>query len=262
VDELAAAVAFDRGLRVRAAERLIAVPGGVAVLHDRLRRLHHLNALLLDAPLKVEAEAIADTADRILGHLPHRHVVVDDAVAAADLEPQFRRAGWTCERIVYMVLRRPPDRQARAGLAVELSGTALRDLECRIGVEEERVKGWPPGAAAVVGAGMEALRRSTTSRTFAAGEDGELAALCTMFIDDGVAMLDNVGTLIAHRGRGLARAAISAAISAAQSAGCRDVLVAADADDWPQQLYERMGFDPLGTQVQLTLWATGEQDPT
>jgi GNAT superfamily N-acetyltransferase len=256
-ERLVQAVAFERILRMRAAQRVIDVRGGVAVLHDDLSRLHHLNALLFDAPLGDGGEAIRELADRHLGHLPHRHVVLDDGPAAERLAPDFESAGWTVERIVYMALGSEPDRPPRGGVAVELPCERLRDLERQIDEEEELARGWPPGAAEVVSAGMDVLRTGTAARSFAAGENGQLAAMCTLFVDDGVAMLDNVGTLVAYRRRGLARAAISAAVSAAQASGCREILVSADADDWPRQLYARMGFTPLGTQVAFTLWAVG-----
>jgi GNAT superfamily N-acetyltransferase len=263
VDErLAQALAFERGLRMRAARRTIPLPGGVVVLHDPLRRLHHLNALLLDTPLPEDADshALIALADDCLDHLPHRHVVLDDGAAAERLQPDFLAAGWSAERILFMALGRDPDRPARSELAREVSGDPLRDLERRIDEREEHARGWPPGSAEVVSAGAEALRAGTRARCFGAGEDGELVSSCTLFLRGRVAMLDNVGTLAPYRGRGLARAVVSAAVDAARADGCELIVVPADADDWPRQLYERIGFEPLGTQVAFTLWAVGDPE--
>ena len=56
----------------------------------------------------------------------------------------------------------------------------------------------------------------------------------------------DVGTLPAHRRRGLARAVIVAAARAARAGRPELVMVTADADDWPRELYARLGFEPLG----------------
>ena len=122
---------MERAIRARAAERSIELPGGAAVLHDGLRRLHHLNALILDAPLRedTDAGAIMALAERHLAHLPHRHVVLDDGPAAERLAPDFERAGWTVERVLYMALAGDPgpDRHGN-GAAVEVESARLREL--------------------------------------------------------------------------------------------------------------------------------------
>jgi GNAT superfamily N-acetyltransferase len=81
--------------------------------------------------------------------------------------------------------------------------------------------------------------------------------MCTLFLDpdlDGVriAMVENVGTLPQYRERGLAKAAVSAAVAAAEDWGAELITVPADADDWPQLLYHRLGFEPVGTQLNFT----------
>ena len=44
----------------------------------------------------------------------------------------------------------------------------------------------------------------------------------------------------------MARAVVLRAIDAAREAGARNVFIVADEDDWPQRLYERLGFDRIG----------------
>ena len=252
---LATALAFDRSLRVRGAARTITLPHGVVVLHDGLRPVHHLNSVMLDAPLGLDAGAVIELADRWLGTLRHRHVVLDDADAAIAAAPEFERAGWYMQRTVFMALRAEPDQPARAGLAREVDLAALRELELRL-FEEEPPLGADSSFAARSVQAMDALRHGTLARGFAAGENGELASACTLFLErdyGGAALLDNVGTLLAHRRRGLARAAVTAAIDMARSVACDPIVIPADPDDWPTELYARMGFEPVGTQVSFTL---------
>jgi GNAT superfamily N-acetyltransferase len=66
-------------------------------------------------------------------------------------------------------------------------------------------------------------------------------------------MVEQVATVPAYRGRGLATATVSAAIAAAGEWGADQVTVPADADDWPQLLYAKLGFEPVGVQVSFTL---------
>jgi GNAT superfamily N-acetyltransferase len=257
VDELTDALAFERGLRTRAAQRTVELESGIVVLHDGLRKLHHLNALILDAPLTptLDAPALARLADEHLGHLPHRHITINDGPAAERLAADFARRGWTMERTLLMALCRAPDRLPLAQVATEVEHEQVRELELEIDEQEERARGWPPGAAQLVGAGLEAMRAGTEAHCFAARHDGRLVSACTMFVHASAALLDNVGTLEPSRGRGLGRAVVAAAVDAALATHCHPILVAADADDWPRQLYARMGFGPLGTQVSFTLWA-------
>lgn len=93
---------------------------------------------------------------------------------------------------------------------------------------------------------------------FGAGPGDVMVSHGTLFCeaeptDRRVAMIDTVGTLRASRQQGLAKAVVSAAVRAAGEWGADLIVVPADADDWPQLLYARLGFAPLGRQVGFTL---------
>ena len=87
--------------------------------------------------------------------------------------------------------------------------------------------------------------RLLAARDFAAPPD-DPACACRLYVHDGLAQVDEVGTLQARRGRGHARAAVAAAADAAAAEGCEQVLIVTDAADWPQELYRRLGFDEIG----------------
>lgn len=257
MDTLATALAFDRSLRTRGARRTVALPEGVVILHDDLRPVYHLNSVMLDAPLRagLDAQGIIGLSERWLGHLRHRHVVLDDDDDARAVAPEFVRAGWSMQRTVFMALGADADRPPRPGVAREVDNATLRALELRL-IGEDPPLGAGPGFAEILVAAMDVLRDATRARGFAAGEDGELAAACTLFLEHdrgGTALVDNVGTLRAHRRRGLARAVVTAAVDLARSEECEPIVIPADADDWPKNLYARMGFVPLGVQVSFTL---------
>lgn len=265
MDELAAALAFDRGLRARAAQRTIELPEGLVVLHEQLRSMRYLNALILDAPLPeyFGADEVAGLADVRLGHLNHRSVVVDDAPAAEQLAPELQRRGWTVERTLFMRWRGEGDTGAGSDLAREISEDELRALQRAIYREDrDGHSAVAEALSATLIAGQDAIRAATRARCFGAGTGGAVTASCTLFFErpegeGGLALIDEVGTLKAHRRRGFGRAVVAAALEAARRARCAPILIPADAEDWPRGLYERMGFEPLGTQVTFTLIAGG-----
>ena len=76
--------------------------------------------------------------------------------------------------------------------------------------------------------------------------DGEVVSYTDLYTDGADAQIEDVGTLPEHRGRGYATAVILAAITKAREAGADFVFLVADAEDWPKELYRRLGFDELG----------------
>ena len=76
--------------------------------------------------------------------------------------------------------------------------------------------------------------------------DGRPVSVCELYTRDNVAQIEDVGTLEAYRNLGLARAVVLHAVTAARAAGCDLVFLEADADDWPRELYGRLGFRPIG----------------
>jgi predicted GNAT family acetyltransferase len=67
-----------------------------------------------------------------------------------------------------------------------------------------------------------------------------------------VAQIEEVATLEEHRGRGYARAVVRTAIEAAQQSGHRVLIINATADDWPKEMYRRLGFEAISSLHELT----------
>ena len=87
--------------------------------------------------------------------------------------------------------------------------------------------------------------RAPAPRYFLVERDGEPAASCELLGFDGIGQVESVYTAAAHRGHGLASAVVRAAIAASRERGDDLVMIMADADDWPQRLYERLGFETV-----------------
>lgn len=79
--------------------------------------------------------------------------------------------------------------------------------------------------------------------------EGEMVASCLVWLDDitRVALVEPVGCVPDHRGRGLAASVSIAALAAARSAGATTGLVCPRGDDdypLPQRIYQSIGFVP------------------
>lgn len=259
MDELALALELDRRVALAGGESK-EIPEGWVVLHPELPNVHTLNMVVLRAPLppRFDAPALHALADRWLGHLGHRFVRVEDSAAAARLSPVLLAGGWEQRRTVFMVLRTAPseaftDPRAREISEAELDAVALANFE-----HYDYGSDASPNLAHQLVAAQRALRAGTAARRFGAGEGGDLQSMCTLFLHPDVggvrmAMVEEVGTLPAYRGRGLAKAVVSAALAAAGEWGAELITVPADADDWPQLLYAKLGFEPVGSETEFTL---------
>ncbi len=205
---------------------------------------------------------MAALAERWLGHLDHRFIRVDDGPAAERLAPALMADGWERNRTVFMVLRSDPDAALRDPRARPVSED---ELDALMLANFEHYDYGPDASPEIVQQlvdAQSAMRIGTPALRFGAGEDGGLQSMCMLFLDpdvDGkkVAMVEQVATLPAYRERGLARATVSAAIAAAGEWGADLVTLPADADDWPQLLYAKLGFEPIGVQVTFTLRPPG-----
>jgi predicted GNAT family acetyltransferase len=157
----------------------------------------------------------------------------------------LRHRRWLVERNVFMVLRRPRDHEAAPGLAREVDEATLQVVEARsvreepYGRDEEVVRQLVSMRAALA-------RAVPAARFFLGASDGVDAAVTTLYSDGTIAQVEDVATLRDFRRRGLARATVTAAVDAALAMGHELIFIVADEDDWPKDLYARLGFDPVG----------------
>ena len=200
-----------------------------------------LNQLSVDAP--TDADALIGALDQLYSHLPHRRAFVEDPEVGERIAPRLRDVGWLVERDVFMVARRERDRPAQAGLAREVDEATIRAVEAQTIAEQ------PYGEPAVIEqllASRAAFGRAGRARYFVAATDGVDGCHTTLYSDGVVAQIEDVGTLKSLRRRGLARAACSAALDAAVATGHDLVFIVADDEDWPKELYGKLGFDVVG----------------
>ncbi|MBT8249346.1 MAG: GNAT family N-acetyltransferase [Acidimicrobiia bacterium] len=244
-------IAFARRHHKRLADTIIDFRWGSAFLEEDVPLRYGSNFLWVDgSPDDVTAEELVLEADEILGGagFKHRIVAIDDPVLSRRLRSGFEAAGWSLTELVTMVLPDPANatRDLRPGVhAREAEYSQTRNLlellqhtydPPRSPETVRTLVDYPAKLAAAVGA-----------RFFVAESDGVLAAICDLYIDGSEAQIESVNTLPEYRNRGLGTAVMHEAIAAAVAEGVTWIHLYAEANDWPRQWYEKLGFSVVGS---------------
>jgi ribosomal protein S18 acetylase RimI-like enzyme len=208
------------------------------------------NYLLVQRPGPTH-ELVAE-AERVFAEagLGHRKLSVPDEATGAKLRDELP-AEWMRQRLLVMVRRRPPEREPDLSAVEEVDEASLRQLRA----EEMARQPWG-GDPEVVRQLLEARRDAAGTveiRFFAALVDGEPVSGADLYLAGGVAQVEDVLTAPEHRNRGFGSAVVLAAVRAADEAGADLIFLVADEDDWPERLYRRLGFDPIGRTYEFVL---------
>jgi predicted GNAT family acetyltransferase len=245
--ELERSLDFVKEMAHRLAGEKVPSAHGVALIAPAFPDVWSRNYLLLgDGHSHVSASELAAEVDAVFRPigLRHRKVEVFDDATGARLQPGFAKLGWSSECDVIMVAKRPPDREVDTSSVDEVTA-------------DELVAAWSEGwhldphvfsdhVAHQLIENKRRLPEAIDTRFFAARVEGEVGAYCELYSDGETAQIENVFTLERFRKRGLARAVVSNALAEARSAGHDLVFLIADRDDWPKELYGKLGFDVVG----------------
>ena len=247
-EELAARI--KQCLRARdeaAVEQVRPTPHGVALLTPSLPLVWALNQLRVDDREAGAREVIAEVEEALAGYA-HRRLVVFDAELGARLTRELAGHGWNAARHLLMARTREPDRVPSPGSGAEVDrATGAATLAA---FRREQPFGWQEEAVRQLAAMDERYGRVSRARDFAA-PPGDPVCACRLYTAGGLAQIDEVGTIEAHRGQGHARSVVHAAAEAAAADGTDAVFLEAEAQDWPKDLYRRLGFDEVGELYQF-----------
>jgi len=226
--------AFRKTVEERVAERSVPTAHGVGLFCDSIPQVYDENYVRIDDP--TSADVHAAEADALMEALWHRRVTVDghpDGLAAG-----FEELGWTSSSHVVMAHLREPDR------VVPTSGVREVSLDEIARAHREVTLAESYGTLDLADQLLAAKRRmgdAVRTRYFAVFDGDRVAAYCQLFDDGSTAQIEDVNTLLGYRGRGLARAIVQRALEEAK-ATCDLVFLEALADDWPKDLYFKLGF--------------------
>ena len=215
---------------------------GKALLTPSLPLVWQLNAVRVEDGAAGPRELAAE-AEAVFGDAGHRKLVVHDPGQGSRLAPSLAADGWNVYRLLVMVRDSPPERSAppRAGGEVDRDTGAAALAAFR----REQPFGWQETAVEQLAAMDERYGRVSRGRDFAA-PPGDPACACRLYTANGLAQIDEVGTLERRRNEGHASAAVLAAAESAAAEGCEPIFLLTDAANWPRHLYARLGFSPVG----------------
>lgn len=236
---------FELNLDLRANEEVVEYQWGRAFLSPRLPLAWDANWALIERP-GMTAAAVVAAADESLAACAHRAVAIRNEAEGERLSREITAIpGWETERNLYM-LHGGGGEPGSSGDVMETPLAGCEDLR------RELIRGEFSADMADLEETVDQLLEMGR-RTGEAGGDRwfvappqEPAAACCLLSGGEIGQVEDVGTLSAARGRGLAQTVIRAAIAASREAGHRHTFIVADADDWPRLLYEKLGFETCG----------------
>jgi GNAT superfamily N-acetyltransferase len=240
------ALEMERAMLGAAAQRTESHPLGVLLFDDVRARVWVHNQLHVTGPAG-DVDDLVAILDAHYAHLPHRRVVVEDEAEGERLAEGFRGRGWQVETTVFMALREPRDREPDDSLATEVGAAELQRVERESLTQDGRDAELRELLIDARAAGQAVADEAR----FVAGVVGDRhVGATTLYVRGDVAQVEDVATLRAFRGRGVARAMVSLATDLAGGAGL--VWIAADDDDWPKQLYFKLGYRAVGRTFSFT----------
>ena len=169
-------------------------------------------------------------------------VIIEDDPTGTRLAPGLSERGWVTDVSVVMTWEREPDRPADVAAEI-VTWDAIRPVILRHTADEPWATS-PEHVRQIVDR-RAAFGRAIPLRLVAAPAGGPYAAHADLYTDGHTAQIESVFTLPEARNKGLSRAVVLYAADIARAEGHGVIFLIADANDWPRQLYARLGFDPL-----------------
>jgi GNAT superfamily N-acetyltransferase len=184
--------------------------------------------------------AFADRTHGIAG-VTHRRVWVDDPAAGERLSPAFAAGGWEVQRLLVMVHHGEAEHDADTLSVGEIPERLLRPLRDEL----SRAYGYDEETRRQLLETQRQVAETLDVSFFGVRSEGRIVSGCELYSRGGVAQIEDVVTAPAHRNKGYGRAVVRRAVEAARSGGHDLVFLLAEEDDWPKDLYHRLGFEPI-----------------
>jgi GNAT superfamily N-acetyltransferase len=239
--ELARLRAHRRALLERSTARAEPFAHGVAYFTPAHPTKWDLNLLVVEDASGTSAEELIAAAERLQAPAALRHRKIEIQTGGEPFVDAFKAAGWSAERLILMLLRPGRDQRGEAHAEVrEVDYPAVREL-----MEQWYGEAMSASEARDLADADADTALTSGARFFLTERDGAAAACCMLLPGDGVGQVEEVYTAKRFRGQGLASAVVRVAIAVALQRGDELIMIMADADDWPQRLYERLGFETV-----------------
>ncbi|HVQ86864.1 MAG TPA: GNAT family N-acetyltransferase [Actinomycetes bacterium] len=186
------------------------------------------------------------------GRHAHTHLVVDDAgTLAARLEQPLADEGMKRENLEILLWTSDIDRPADPSVTVqEVTGQIL---DTAVWSDWERdLPQAPPDTIRQLVERRSALEKAVDTTHLAVLDADRVVSRASVYHENGVGQIEDVNTQPDYQGRGYARATVLAGVDLLRGLGCDLIFLEADADDWPRELYFRLGFTHLAPLTTFT----------
>ena len=235
------ALDHERALLYGAATRVVKTDFGSIVINTDFPSALSHNFAYVDRA--VSPDALLAEMDRVFedSGITFRVIEISNSRLLDDFEPVLGQAKFERSSDVLMALTDVPERKAN------VQADIVTFEEIRPSIEAA----WRRSGMSAAGAQGLAKRATTFFEycdiCYAAVRQGDAhVSSCVQYIRSTTAQIDEVITDPSWQGRGYATAVIAAAAAYARDQGCDFVFLRTDANDWPQQLYRRLGFRVIG----------------
>ncbi len=204
------------------------------------------------APLAHDPAALGAALDEAFADASHRKVVCD-VDTAPGVEAALVALGFGVEQIVQLVLETElahptpmPEGVTIEAAESEPDWAALVDLQHANFTEKAEGGARPPMERVVAEQMVRSWRMKRAMRFWLARAEGVPCAYLGSWVGEaGLGMVESLFTEPGARHRGIARALIGRAVAEVRAEGAEAVLIGADIEDTPKQMYLDLGFRPV-----------------
>lgn len=242
---LARVLDFQRRSLELAGGRVTEIPEGWVVRTPAMPVVWVLNHVRLrTAP---SYERAVELIEQHLAGAGFRQLYVDDErPGGGRLAEAFQADGWEVDGELHSMLVRPPDRRVGTSAVTELTEEEALALMSRWLREDETLHLDDEAMRQLIENHRLTWRARNAVRLGVRAHDGSPTGMTLVLSGGGVAQVEDVYVVPEARGGGSGRALVTRAIDVARELGPELVFIVADDNDWPKQLYARLGFEPLG----------------
>jgi ribosomal protein S18 acetylase RimI-like enzyme len=212
---------------------------GVAHFHSLYPAKYALNYLRLDDPGDLTVDELISHAERIMGarQLGHRRVN-GWGDGGGPFYEEMGEEGWTRDRLIVMA----HGGEIRTRPVVEVVEFSFEDIMPAMIAFDSAEDQNPTEIAVQLVESRAAVMQAVDTTFLAARIDDEIGGYCELYLGDGIAQVENVMTFPDYRNRGIASSVVNEALRRAYAGGAEVAFLFADSDDWPKELYEKLGF--------------------
>jgi GNAT superfamily N-acetyltransferase len=241
-EDLQRIVACHRDLQERMCDRFLPSHVASGLFNSALPLVWDRNYVRVE-DLDATAGTVIAAAERAhaAAGVAHRRIWVDAPATGERLAPAFAASGWAVDRQLVMVHRGDVDAGSDLLAVAEVQEPELRELRLQASADF----GDSPELRTQLAEAQTMASEELDVRYFAVRRAGAIVSACELYSRGGVAQVEDVVTLTAHRNQGFGRAVVLRALEAARQSGHDLVFLLASEDDWPRELYARLGFEPV-----------------